>query len=520
MATRYPLYSVLALALAISIWIGLRRIAWDAAYQTVGLVIPAQELSSSLSDDELRDSLARMRAQGVVALSVELSNLPDWGLERTDFSDTVARVLHAAQAVGLGIAFVVDSDQQEMPSFTLRPDVVIPISEHGSVVPSWMITDFRDAMLGILEFSEPSGLRALYEWGWRNFVRVHAIKSRELDRLELEGALARWERAVQERTIRLLWVTEHHRFPQYLERLSRRLTRLGMELGQPSAPTPFENSYLVYLAIGAGFVSLIVLVLMNFSQLPVIVLLLVGVIGVGALALLGGWDFERARQALALMIAVLAPWLLLFVAREKVSGWKLLVAVSLSASGAGLGIAALLSDLSYFLKITEFRGVKLALIAPSALIVLTELWRWRERGWSKLTAQLRRGAWLVPAVGLGALVLVLERSGNLPAIPVARWEELIRERLEDWLTARPRFKEFFVGHPALVLWRREQTLSQLGLLALGALGQASIINTFVHLHTPLALSLWRTLNGLVLGLFIGLVLRGALGGVTRWRRHS
>jgi hypothetical protein len=92
------------------------------------------------------------------------------------------------------------------------------------------------------------------------------------------------------------------------------------------------------------------------------------------------------------------------------------------------------------------------------------------------------------------LFFVLERSGNLPAIPVARWEELLRERLEDWLIARPRFKEFLVGHPALMLWRREPSLVHLGLLALGALGQASIINTFVHLHTPLVLSLWRTIK--------------------------
>lgn len=519
MVARYFLYSVLALAMVMSAWVGLHRMAWDASYQTVEVIIPAQELDSSLNEDQLRNSLRGLRAQGVAALSVELSDFPDWNLQRTDLSDRVFKVLRAAQAAGLGIAFVVDADQQEAPSVALRPDLVILVSEHSSVVPSWVVTDLGDAMLGILEFSEPSGLRELYQWGWRNFVRVHAIKSRELDRLGLEGALTRWERAVQERTIRVLWVTEHQRFPHYVEQLSRRIAHLGMTLGQPSAPTLFENSYPVYLVIGAGFVGFIVLVLASLSQLSVTALLM-GVIGVGALALLGSWNLELARQALALMIAVLAPWLLLFVCKEKLSGWKLLVAVSLGSSGAGLAIAALLSDLSYFLKLNEFRGVKLALIAPSGLILFTELWRWRELGWDQLIAQLKRGAWLVPAIGLGALFLVLERSGNLPAIPVARWEEFLREHLEDWLTARPRFKEFLVGHPALVLWKRERTLPQLGLLALGALGQASIINTFVHLHTPLALSLWRTLNGLVLGLLIGLFLRWGLWGVGRWHRRS
>ncbi len=492
--------------------------AWDAAYQTVGLVIPAQELTNSLSDDELSHSLAQLRAQGVIALSVELSDFPDWKLTKSDLSDDLVTMLHAARNVGLGVAFIVDAEQSTMPLLSLRPDFVIVIAEHGEGVPSWVMTDFRDATVGIVEFSEPSGLMRLYQSGWRDFVRVHAIKSRELDRLGIEGALTRWERAVQERTIRLLWVTEHQRFFQYLERLSQRLAQLGMKLGRPSAPAPFESSYLIYLAIGAGLVSLVVLAFMSFQESYV--LLYGGLGGVIALAILGARDFDLARQALALTIAILAPWLLLFLCREKLSGWRLLVVVSFGSSCAGLAIAALLSDLPYFLKIVEFRGVKLALVAPSVLIIFTELWRWRE-SWGTLTAQLRRGAWLVPAIGLGALFFVLERSGNLPAIPVARWEELLRERLEDWLIARPRFKEFFVGHPALMLWNKgNSSLVQIGLVALGALGQASIINTFVHLHTPIALSLWRTLNGLVLGLLIGVFVRSILLGVRRWRQRS
>jgi hypothetical protein len=41
------------------------------------------------------------------------------------------------------------------------------------------------------------------------------------------------------------------------------------------------------------------------------------------------------------------------------------------------------------------------------------------------------------------------------------------------------------------------------LLLLGAVGQASLVNTFCHLHTPLLISLVRTANGLWLGLAIG-----------------
>jgi hypothetical protein len=514
---RFALYGMIILAVLTALWVGLRRIAWEGAYRRVGIVIPAQELTGASSDRELRQYLHKLQAHGVVAISVELTDFPHWGLQRTSFDRDLGRVIQLARAVGLQVAIVADAHITKLPEElrALRPKFIVLISDPPGE-PIQIADLLSDALVGIVEFSEPSGLQELYRHGEKNFVRVHAIKSQELDRLSLEGALARWERAVHERTIRLLWVTEHQRFPQYLERLSLRITQVGMELGEPSTPAPFESFSWVYLAIGAGFVSLALLVLMG--RLSLTVLLGCGVGGVSALVLVGMWDVELARQALALLIAAVVPWLLLWVSTERFSGWKLVVIVSLCSIVAGLAAAAVLSDLSYFLKINEFRGVKLALVAPSVLIVLAELRRWRGLSWRYLLA--KRGAWLIPALGLGMLFFVLERSGNLPAIPVARWEELLRERLEDWLIARPRFKEFLVGHPALMLWRREPSLVHLGLLALGALGQASIINTFVHLHTPLVLSLWRTINGLVLGLLIGLTARFALAGIQQWRRRS
>ena len=44
------------------------------------------------------------------------------------------------------------------------------------------------------------------------------------------------------------------------------------------------------------------------------------------------------------------------------------------------------------------------------------------------------------------------------------------------------------------------------LLLLGALGQASLVNTFCHIHTPLAISFIRMVYGVVLGAIIGCIL--------------
>ncbi|MDI6828546.1 MAG: DUF5693 family protein, partial [Armatimonadota bacterium] len=75
------------------------------------------------------------------------------------------------------------------------------------------------------------------------------------------------------------------------------------------------------------------------------------------------------------------------------------------------------------------------------------------------------------------------------------------------LFVRPRTKEFLIGHPAMFLGITSLLSRRrawgLPLIALGTLGQVSMLNTFCHIHTPLVLSAIRTLNGLVLGLALG-----------------
>ena len=81
---------------------------------------------------------------------------------------------------------------------------------------------------------------------------------------------------------------------------------------------------------------------------------------------------------------------------------------------------------------------------------------------------------------------------------------------------RPRFKEFALGHPLMLLglWLQAMNFKlQKGgrydgrpWMVLGMVGQVSIVNTFCHLHSPLSLAFFRTFNGVILGLFIGFIL--------------
>jgi hypothetical protein len=105
------------------------------------------------------------------------------------------------------------------------------------------------------------------------------------------------------------------------------------------------------------------------------------------------------------------------------------------------------------------------------------------------------------------LVLVVLRSGNDPGVGVSAGELKVRALLDQLLYTRPRFKEFLVGHPALVIGLALALLRRpkiaLPFLLVGALGQVSMLNTFCHLHTPLLVSLLRAVLGFTIGAVLG-----------------
>ena len=116
--------------------------------------------------------------------------------------------------------------------------------------------------------------------------------------------------------------------------------------------------------------------------------------------------------------------------------------------------------------------------------------------------------WVAAFVVIAGLLLIyLLRTGN-DTTTVSEYERLFRAMLDNVLFVRPRTKEFLFGHPLLLLafywgYQRDEMLP---VLALGAIGQISLVNTFAHIHTPVLTSLLRTINGLVLGIVIGVAL--------------
>jgi hypothetical protein len=114
---------------------------------------------------------------------------------------------------------------------------------------------------------------------------------------------------------------------------------------------------------------------------------------------------------------------------------------------------------------------------------------------------------LAGIVLVGAGFLMLARSGNQSDIAPSGLELALRAHLTTILQVRPRFKNSWSAWPALML---VPALLPADRRALGlavrardrAWDSADVVDTFSHLHTPLAISLLRVVNGAVIGIVV------------------
>ncbi|MDI3280302.1 MAG: DUF5693 family protein [Bacillota bacterium] len=442
-------------------------------------------------------------------------------------------------------------------------------------------------LVAVTEFSAQRGLAALARGAGSRLVRLHQIAPREMPALEREEAARRLVRAVREREVRLLYLRPFLGGPAlqaplsynlgYVRLVREGLARAGYRLG-PVQPFPALRLggrpwVLLLLVLGAGSAWLLALraALLWPPQLEATFWAVAALAGAGMAA---AGRLTLYWQLWALGVAVLVPAAAVGVAvrlggaREAagsgaLSGferwWRALqglwCAGAVSLLG-GLYLAALLSDFRFLLRVEQFRGVKAALTAPFLLLAAWLALRAAAAGgpggrkaptpaqaWQGLWALLRTPVywWQVGALALlGAVGLIyLLRSGNYRWLPIPPWEQELRRVLEEVLWARPRTKEFLLGHPALLVglyfWRRQANGSGAGggeplrawlprlLVLMGLLGQISLLNSFAHLHTPLAVTLVRTVHGLWLGSLVGSAVVALLAlaeGVKREKRSG
>lgn len=338
--------------------------------------------------------------------------------------------------------------------------------------------------------------------------RLFSIRPEWQDKLTPAETADKFVLAARERGHQLLYLRPYRQpgdTRQFLTILKRDLERSGIPLGEPTArdfnPSPLRHAALLGIAAG---LALLAMGLPSPFGIPVVLLLMLLALGVAR---------EEAGPLLAAMVF---PALGFF--ERQLPGLRLWLAAALYSLAGAVFLAALGSTPQSVLGLDPFRGVSLTLVVPPLLVALSFLPAAYKPALNLLyNHPFKLGEVAIALFGLAVVGLAVLRRGNdaAPSI-VPEWELQLRAFLQD-VMVRPRFKEVFAHALApIALLLPWPTWLKNVLLVLVAVGMGSILNTFSHYHTPLSISFFRVLNGILIGLVAGLLGAWALRRLREW----
>jgi hypothetical protein len=369
-------------------------------------------------------------------------------------------------------------------------------------------------------------------------VRVQAIAKPEADKLTPEEVIARYLLGVNERNIRVVYLRPYyHQWNgrsieatnvEIVRRIAQGILADHKRIASASPFALFAISPALIALASLAVPAIVLLVLEAFgitgarwlAAFVIADLLLVGagyvshhdIIVRKVLALIAGLAFPAAGMLAVSAAFRGAPILGLKTGNVYVRGLIALVVGIVVTLGGALTVVGLLSTPLTMTEIDRFLGVKYVLALPPLIALV--LYFFTDRFGAKIEPRaaadepVRVIQLLIGIVLVAAAYLVLERSGNQSDIAPSSFELALRSHLTSILQVRPRFKEFVVAWPALMLVPAliPVDLRRWGwilVLAIGV-GLGDLIDTFSHLHTPLLIGAERVVNGGVLGALIGL----------------
>jgi hypothetical protein len=396
---------------------------------------------------------------------------------------------------------------------------------------------------GYIEFARQEGERQLAKLSLPNVVRIHSISDEEMEIYNPAKALARYLRAVRERNVRVVYLKPFFLHGQgedaiklnidYFKSVKDSLIKDGLTIGIPKPISDkaegnisFPFKALLLLSIGA---SLLLLFSLGWGIRSYIITALVVL---GALYAATNVQASMAIKAFGMLAGITFPSLgLVWV----FNSWKLkgrfpspltsFLRMILFTLTGGMIVASLFQAPAYNLEIDSYSGVKLTFILPifiTAIVGVRLFFREQSAGFlselgflGDMEIKIKHLALLV-IVGFAGLIL-LTRSGNEPIFAVSDVENSVRGLMEAFFSVRPRTKEFLIGHPLMItglyfLYKDHFKFKSLAFLAIvgGMIGQVSVFNTFCHFHTPLGISILRTIYGLVVGAVLGILLAAVI----------
>ncbi|MDU2063548.1 MAG: DUF5693 family protein [Sporomusaceae bacterium] len=398
-----------------------------------------------------------------------------------------------------------------------------------------------------LQFLKQDGLLPLAAMNDYKSARVYVIPKDEQPKLKLDEAVHRWVLTDEERNIRVNLMRKYDKPAQgmtlletnisYVTETAQALMDKGYQIGQaglfPVYYPPVPLLALMILGVWAAVCLLVsairpvpVKYLYGLLLLPTVLMLLPLLKGGGTLV----------RQTAATLSAITLPVLAMTYQLDK---WRaegpkdltlpailgrglfnLTIAFSIAMVG-GLYVAALLGDVRFFLEMEIYRGVKATFVMPLLLIFVIYLTRFNlfdQEKVKQIGPQLKRllsmtiDMKMMLALGVFAIAVwvYVGRSGHTAGVPVPAIELKLRAFLENAMYARPREKEFMIGHPAFLLaalafYRRWPRALHFALVVVATIALGSLVETFAHVRTPVLMSFIRGIDGVVLGALFGII---------------
>ena len=369
--------------------------------------------------------------------------------------------------------------------------------------------------------------------------RVQAISKTELDKLDFDTVVARYLLGVRERNVRVVYLRPflHSYGGMSLEKTNVELVRQiasglearGFSLGRATPVPAFRINPLVVALVSLAVPAIIVLLFEAFGKRRANIAYVA--FGIDLLLLLGGYATHHdllARKALALLGAI-GFATMGFVAIPRaftlppaaslganiLAGLRTVGVATAFALAGALVVVGLVSTPLLMEEIDRFAGIKAVIVLPPLLAFLLYVYTRRfgneppdPRG--SVLAPVRVYQLAMFAILAGAAFVYISRSGNQSEVSPSAFEIALRSNLTQVLGIRPRFKEFAIGFPLLMLLpalslEHKRAVGWLFAIC-AAIGTSDIIDTFSHLHTPLVVSLVRVGNGAAIGIFLGIAL--------------
>ena len=378
-------------------------------------------------------------------------------------------------------------------------------------------------------------------------VRVQAISKVEQDKLRPEEIIQRYALGVRERNIRVVYVRPFaHQWAgrsieatnvEIVRQIAQNVRAAGMRVGSASPIDRFVVRWWEIALASLAIPAILLLLLDAFGLRDRRWLIALVVLDLALVAAGYAIHHDMAVRKLLALVAASAFPVAGFVAVAPafraprspstgaaiLDGLRVLVIALAVTLGGVLVVVGLLSTPLTMIEVDRFSGVKLVLALPPlialALYLFTDKWRARVGAVQLAETPVTVLQLVAGIVLLGGAYLVLVRSGNQSDIAPSSLELALRAHLTTLLQVRPRFKEFVVGFPALMLVPTLVPADRarwgwLLALAIGV-GLGDVADTFSHLHTHLLVSVLRLVNGAVIGALIGAL---AIVAYRRFRR--